>query len=641
MRLRLLLAALLGLLLCSQASEPKYSKRWSVGARTANWTALLSQPSAFVAKSATRLRKRPDGYTPNATCIKHVGVSYLDQIRRSRIRLCGSSSTRGDPSLVSNCTKASECRSQVDCFTAPYVVVGNSTKAAVSFCRSGNLLLDSCKLLAGRRTGSMGRFPLPASGAVRLACDPASLSSLTRGGTRNAWLKSINHEVWWEKAVKDDAAVRRACAPGSPTLVTTPTLFVLRDRHANYAHEMEVASMAFAFLAALEPHDIMQQGVQVVIVDQAPATGFLETWARISQPHRLRLLANEPFPAGTCFRNAYHLHTFAAGIGYNTNPATVGCESPVVTGLSHWLRQLYDQTDPWSRYVTPSADSVAESVAGPEAAEAGVPHLRPPAGGIIMRNVVWLSRRNLELLRLLLDSSAGWRAMRMVRNEEAVVAALAEAVQEWNAESCMLRKFDKAVQAPSYIIGNNIVALEKLWALDNETDPGCRRSNVLFKFVYGDFEGMSYYDQLQTVFRTGVLAGVHGAGLAHGFFLPPGQSAVLQLLGESFAQVTACNVFRNMATACGHHYEDVRYSGVDVDVAQLKAAAKRAMDYVSGKAMEAHVRRHGLPRLVLVDQNHFTIMLPSQEQCPRFRNGTVAAAGGNGTAANVLGTAAV
>ncbi len=39
--------------------------------------------------------------------------------------------------------------------------------------------------------------------------------------------------------------------------------------------------------------------------------------------------------------------------------------------------------------------------------------------------------------------------------------------------------------------------------------------------------------------HAGVLAGVHGAGLTHGFFMQPGQAAVLQLLGDSFAQVRA------------------------------------------------------------------------------------------------------
>eukprot|EP00198_Chlamydomonas_reinhardtii_P006753 XP_001696089.1 predicted protein [Chlamydomonas reinhardtii] len=252
---------------------------------------------------------------------------------------------------------------------------------------------------------------------------------------RNAnWTQMLSQpSVFVSRA--DDAAVAAACAPGSPTLVTTPTLFVLRDRHSNYAHEMEV-----------------------VITDQAPPTGFLETWARISRPHRLRVLAQDPFPPGTCFASAFHVYTFAAGIGYNTNADTVRCESPVVAGLSGWLRQI-----------------------------------------------------NLETVRLLLNASAGWKSMRMVRNEDAVVAGLVAAVQQWNAQSCLLRRFDRAVKArPSYMIGSSIVDLEKLWALDEESGESCRRTNVLFKFVDGDFNELTYHQQLQ-VWVWGAMDFVAGA----------------------------------------------------------------------------------------------------------------------------------
>ena len=58
-----------------------------------------------------------------------------------------------------------------------------------------------------------------------------------------------------------------------------------------------------------------------------------------------------------------------------------------------------------------------------------------------------LLRSNLETVRLLLNASAGWKSMRMVRNEDAVVAGLVAAVQQWNAQSCLLRRFDRAVKA--------------------------------------------------------------------------------------------------------------------------------------------------------------------------------------------------
>ncbi|KAG2497506.1 hypothetical protein HYH03_004658 [Edaphochlamys debaryana] len=714
--------------------------------------------------------------------------------------------------------------SSMDCYTAPFVPVGHSSKASISLCRSRNLVLDTCALFAGRRRGNLSKkFPLPGEGAVRMACDPISLNATIERDPELGWLRSVHHHVWLANSTRDDAAVKRACAPGSPNLVTTPTLFVMRDRHANYAHEMEVLSMVFSFLAALEPKDVAEQGMQVVITDQAPPTGFMETWARISRPHRLRMLAHEPFPRDTCFRSAYQVYTFAAGIGYNTNSDTVRCESPVVTGFSHWLRQHYHQPDPAAPALADTAAGAAARAAGPAAVQAGVRGLRPPTAGIVMKNVVWLSRRNLELVRLLLGSAAGWKAMRMVRNEDAVVAGLVAAVQEWNAESCLLQRFERVVEEevehsfqevhgvhlggagnvsaastaffsgseaargrvrrrssrrllgggsgpgegwreeeedglgglgevdegdweadleeeeddeplvawdggiggqrdpgrggsgsrsqaqrrrrlvsdgagdidehgdddaedeaseedeesaaqaatsgppsfvapspssssspsaarspsvnaslslngtaagaaapppppsnrtggrprkPAYVVGANEINLEKLWAEDAAAGRGCRRTNVLFKFVDGDFNDMPYHQQLQIIFRTGLLAGVHGAGLTHGFFLPPGQSAVLQLLGEGFANVAANNVFRNMAAGVGNHYEDVLYGGVDVDVGALKAAAKRAMDFVAQAAMEAQMRSRGSLRLVLDDQSHFAVVAPPKEACP-------------------------
>ncbi|GIL61229.1 hypothetical protein Vafri_15640 [Volvox africanus] len=733
--------------------QKKLDKKWITAQRNMSWSSQLSQPSAFVTRAQYRLKKRAGGFKPSTTCSNYLGLPYLENIRRSRYSICGST-PRTQPDNNTLCTQQSSCQSTVDCFTAPLAVDGNSTTASISLCRSQNLVLDSCKFLQNEREGITSKsFPLPEPGSVKVACALVNMTSAAKFNKKLHWLRNIHHEVWWGNATQDSPAVFQACSPNSSTLVTTPTMFVMRGRDTSYAHEVEVVSMAFSFLAALDPKDVAMHGVQVVIADRFPVTSFLETWARVSRPHQLRILASDPFPPNTCFRSAFHVYASTGGIGYNANPDTVRCESAVVTGFSHWLRQLYGEGDPSARLlVTPPS---AEAVAGPAAEEAGVRGLRPPAGGIVLKNVVWLSRRHMELVRLLLNASTGWISTRMVRNEAAVMAGVLSAVQEWNAESCLLQRFDRTIKSEyelsltnvnpvhggatnsarqtlnetdsaaaaeharsltglsqqqqqqqqrpqqhhiypkrkrkegfisadsmsiwhkrqmlqdtssggcgsggaggvnrddggssdgegcnnvegkirdgseghvdteggnggggsqSYTIGNNMIALDKLWEMDNNINDGCRRTNVLFKFVEGGFSDDETFNmQLQTIFRTGVLVGVHGAGLAHGFFMPPGQSAVLQLLGKSFSKVNAGNIFRNMAASLGNYYEDVLYSDVDIDEAVLKAAVKRAMDFVARKVMEAQLRRNGVLRLVLVDQSHFSIVLPSEEQCP-------------------------
>lgn len=50
------------------------------------------------------------------------------------------------------------------------------------------------------------------------------------------------------------------------------------------------------------------------------------------------------------------------------------------------------------------------------------------------------------MVRLLLNASAGWKSMRLVRNEDEVVAGILAAVQEWNSESCLIRRFERDVK---------------------------------------------------------------------------------------------------------------------------------------------------------------------------------------------------
>lgn len=50
--------------------------------------------------------------------------------------------------------------------------------------------------------------------------------------------------------------VALSCAAGSGSVVEVPTVFVMRDRGGNVAHDMELVSMLFAGLAVLQLEEV-------------------------------------------------------------------------------------------------------------------------------------------------------------------------------------------------------------------------------------------------------------------------------------------------------------------------------------------------------------------------------------------------
>ncbi|CAI7678952.1 unnamed protein product [Penicillium pancosmium] len=64
-----------------------------------------------------------------------------------------------------------------------------------------------------------------------------------------------------------------------------------------------------------------------------------------------------------------------------------------------------------------------------------------------------------------------------------------------------------------------------------------------------DFSAISFKEQLKIIQETDVLAGVHGAGLTHGIFLPPG-SVMVEILPNNPNH----KGFRNVASLRGHSY---------------------------------------------------------------------------------------
>lgn len=107
-------------------------------------------------RAALRLKKRKEGFHPSATCGKYMGLMYLDSIRSSRISLCSAGSASSASSAAGGAQQQHRRRalqssaaadqpllpsqSSVDCYTAPAVTQGNSSKATVSLCHSRNLV---------------------------------------------------------------------------------------------------------------------------------------------------------------------------------------------------------------------------------------------------------------------------------------------------------------------------------------------------------------------------------------------------------------------------------------------------------------------------------------------------------------------
>ncbi|KAF4212940.1 hypothetical protein CNMCM8980_000492 [Aspergillus fumigatiaffinis] len=95
---------------------------------------------------------------------------------------------------------------------------------------------------------------------------------------------------------------------------------------------------------------------------------------------------------------------------------------------------------------------------------------------------------------------------------------------------------------PLRVSGRRLVDMEEYLARLQEDFP-------LVKVQSFDFASMSYKEQLEIVQDTDILAGVHGAGLTHGMFLPPG-SVMVEILPPGLNH----KGFRNVAALRGLEY---------------------------------------------------------------------------------------
>jgi hypothetical protein len=215
--------------------------------------------------------------------------------------------------------------------------------------------------------------------------------------------------------------------------------------------------------------------LQVVIADDRQAGYFTAVWRRLSWPHSLRILRQQPYPDNTCFTRAiiapYAAHaqsllTYKAG-----SIDEVLCESVVLQAVSRWLRHLFRDLLPpshrhaaaaSSRHAKPrstpahsanvgdglSGDGSSASSTGPQQGPmflAGnvfrdLAPLEPgptqSAAPLELLYVVWLSRRRYEQQHN--ATLTDWQKARALsaQQQEDLVLALQRAVLQWNEQTC-------------------------------------------------------------------------------------------------------------------------------------------------------------------------------------------------------------
>lgn len=136
---------------------------------------------------------------------------------------------------------------------------------------------------------------------------------------------------------------------------------------------------------------------------------------------------------------------------------------------------------------------------------------------------------------------------------------------DWELHSCdhseLLRVFTKRV-LDFYNVNDELLAVdrplvltfidrkEKRLLVNKEEYISKLKSKFpAVKIELVNFAAISFAEQLKIVHRTDILVGVHGAGLTHGMFMPPG-STMVEILPPGVAH----KGFRNMAKLLGHNH---------------------------------------------------------------------------------------
>jgi len=379
-------------------------------------------------------------------------------------------------------------------------------------------------------------------------------------------------------------AVLQACGPDAvpDRVVDHPVLLLHRYDVGNAYHHLEDVVTMFLTLAVMNSPAVKEKGIQVLISDSKGIGFFPEIWQRLSHPHPVRVLRDEPFPPGTCFRHMVHPPYAGASLfSYTGVGRESHCRSPILLGLAHWLRSLF-----------PEVTAVRRSFNVQLQTQRG-------SSRIVTRPVLWISRRNFEGLSSRTWNS--WQRTRMYSNENELLLALHTAILQWNDGAC----FRKERAAGGRRAAGRRAALAGTWSSSSSSGgmigqqeqqeeqqqqeqqqqalhrslqgsgASCRDKTTVFELQTIELSDVPFYpEQLHKLTRMSILVAAHGAGLANQIWMSPGQGGVLEIAHNAGGNYH----YANMAHWLGHRYTLVDSGGSSINVAGAVQALTDMME---------------------------------------------------------------